>query len=59
MTKLETGSFNYILQDFLFITQIHIFTDKCGPKEIQRFEEANKRSERITLSDFLIKTEAA
>ncbi len=55
ITKLETGSFNYILNDFNFITQVHIYTDKCGPKDQLRFEEANKRPERITISEFLCK----
>ena len=47
------------MYDFQFITQIHVFTDKCGPKELQRFEEANKKLDRITLADFLLKAEAA
>jgi hypothetical protein len=44
MTKLETSNFNYILYDFTSISQIFIYTDKCGPKELQRHEENQRRS---------------
>ena len=34
MSKLETSLFNYIMVDFNTLTQIFIYTDKCGPKEL-------------------------
>lgn len=30
MTKLETNNFNNIMHDFTTLSQIHVFTDKCG-----------------------------
>ena len=55
MSKLETGSFNFVMHDFNFITGIYLHTDKCGPREMIRFDEANKKAERITINEFLIK----
>lgn len=50
MSKLETSVFNYILTDFNYLTGMHLYTDKCGYKELQRHEEASKRiSHRMTL----------
>lgn len=50
MSKLETSVFNYILTDFNYLTGMHLYTDKCGYKELQRHEEASKRiTYRMTL----------
>lgn len=56
MSKLDTASFNHILADFNYLTTLFFFTDKCGPKEISRFEDAARRATgRINLQEFLIK----
>ena len=59
MSKIETNNFNYIVSDFSSISGICLYSDRCGPRELQRLDEACKRNpKRMTLSEFLIKNDS-
>jgi hypothetical protein len=58
MTKLDTANFNHILADFNYLVNLEFFTDRCGHKEVQRFEEITKNyNKRLSFEEFLKKQE--
>eukprot|EP00347_Sterkiella_histriomuscorum_P006772 403351487 len=56
LTKLDAPLFNHILTDFQCITSIFIYSDKCGPKELQRFEDSYRRgNKKVNLFEYICK----
>lgn len=56
LTKLEASLFNCIMTDFKVLTSILLFSDRCGPKEFQKFEESYRRgNKRARIRDFMHK----
>jgi hypothetical protein len=46
LTKLDTNLFNCIMTDFKVLTSIMIYSDRCGPKEYQKFEDSYRRGNK-------------
>ena len=58
ITKLEANHFNNIMSDFIMLTHIQLYSDKCGPKEFQKLEEALRRGNtKLTINDCMLKNE--
>lgn len=56
LTKLDAPLFNHIMTDFLCISSIFLFSDKCGPKELQRFEDSYRRgNKKANLFEYIYK----
>jgi abortive infection bacteriophage resistance protein len=56
LQKLETSFFNAIIADFNKTPLIHLYSDKCGPKEYQKYEESIRRgNKRANITDFMSK----
>jgi hypothetical protein len=54
MTKLDTTNFNHILADFNYLVNLEFFTDRCGHKEVQKFEEITKSyTQKLSFEEFL------
>jgi hypothetical protein len=59
IAKLECNLLLCILTDFQMLTTINIYSDKYGPKEMQKLEEAQRRgNKRVGPHDFMVKHEA-
>jgi len=57
LTKLDTSLFNYVMMDFKVLTSIMIYSDRCGPKEFQKFEESYRRgNKKAKIQDFMHKS---
>ncbi len=56
LTKLEASLFNCVMTDFKVLTSIFLYSDRCGPKEFQKFEESYRRgNKRARINDFMLK----
>lgn len=55
LTKLETNLFNNIMIDFTQLTSIYLYSDKFGPKELQRYEDSYRRGNKVTIFDYMHK----
>lgn len=54
VTKLDASLFQAICIDLNFLTSIMIHSDSCGPKEIQKLEDAIRRgNKKVSLIEFL------
>ena len=54
LTKLEANLCTSVIADFNMISGITLYSDKCGPKEMQRLEDAHRRGNRkATIHDFI------
>ena len=58
ISKLEANLFNCIITDFHQLTVIQLHSDKCGPKEMIKLEEAIRRgNKKAHINDFMNKTD--
>jgi hypothetical protein len=58
LTKLEANLCANVIADFNMLSGITLYSDKCGPKEMQRLEDAHRRGNRkATIFDFINKQE--
>lgn len=46
ITKLECNLFVCIMTDFVMLKSIMLHSDKCGPKEFYKMEEAHRRGNK-------------
>lgn len=54
--KLDAPLFNAVLTDFTCLSSIYIHSDKCGPKELSRFEDSYRRgNKKANLFDAIYK----